>query len=96
VEGYPGLELTMTLKENKTYLHLVNFQNTHSGNRKTSYYDPVEQITSIHELPVKIRNHGIREVILQPEGKVMDFMVEGDYIKLIVPKIHIYSILEIN
>lgn len=95
IEGYPGLEATMTVKENKRFIHLINFQNTHSGNRRTAYYDPVEHITPIHNLSVKIRNTGINEVILQPEGLKVEFTSDGDYITLTIPQIHIYSILSL-
>lgn len=95
IEGYPGLEAAMTERDGKRYLHLVNFQNVHTGSRDTALYDPVEQITPIHDLKVKIRAGGIKKVFLQPEGIELSVNIQNEFAEVVVPKVHIYSIIEL-
>lgn len=95
IDGLPGLEVTMTEKEGKRYLHLINFQNVHSGNRATSLYDPIEEINPIHDVRIKIRTDKVEKMLLQPEGMELDFLYSGNIAEVCVPKVHIYSIIEI-
>lgn len=95
IEGLPGLEVTLTKKEGRKYLHLINFQNVHTGNRQTSLYDPIEEITPIYNIKIRVRLNDINNIISQPEGTELSFVKDGDMVEFIVPKVHIYSIIEI-
>ncbi len=95
IEGLPGLEVTMTEKNGRRYLHLVNFQNVHTGNRAASLYDPIEEISPIHDIKVRIGTGNVKEAILQPEGIKLEISYKNDIAEVNVPKVHIYSIIEL-
>lgn len=94
IEAPPNIEVTMTENNNKKYLHLINYQASHTGNRKKTLYDPIEQINPIHDLKIKLKGK-IDKVILQPDNIDLSFQNVNEYNEIVIPKIHIYSILEI-
>ncbi|MFA6506883.1 MAG: alpha-amylase family protein [Treponemataceae bacterium] len=96
-EGFPAVEAHLMTRGGKEYLHLVNFQCSHTGNRSTSLYDPIEQINPIHNLKIRIRLPGIREATQRPENRKLDIRrISVGEIEVTVPEVHIHSIIEIT
>ncbi|MFD0680270.1 MULTISPECIES: family 10 glycosylhydrolase [unclassified Paenibacillus] len=98
VEAPPTVEANLMEKDGVRYLHLINFHNGHSGSRKQSFYDPIESITPVHDVKVMFHDTAIKEVIQWPEGAVLDLSLDskGNGIQIIVPKLHIHSVLEMR
>lgn len=93
----PSVELNLMKKDGRHYLHLVNFQNVHTGSRKDAYYDPIEKISPVYGIKVSLRGVVTAEkVILQPEGTPLDFAVNNGVLEFTIPKIHIHGIVEIS
>lgn len=95
LDGPPTVEAVMTVKDGKRCLHLINFQATHTGNRETSLYDPVESITPVRDLRVAVRAEGLTRITLRPEGTDLPFVLSGGYAEFTVPRLHIYGVAEI-
>ena len=95
IDASPSIEANLMEKEGKKYLHLVNFQNVHTGSRTNAYYDPIEKISPVHDIKVKVKGMYAKSVIMRPEGVKLDFIVEDGMICFTVPKVHIHGIVEI-
>lgn len=90
------VEAVLTRKDGKRFLHLINFQATHTGNRETSLYDPIEAITPVRDLRVSVRAEGLKRVVLRPSGAELPFTTTGDYAEFTVPSVHVYEIGELE
>lgn len=96
VDASPSIEANMMQKDGATYLHLVNFQNNHAGSRDKAYYDPIERISPVYDINVKVKGKNIKSVTMMPEGFQLEFKEQAGYICFTVPKMHIYSVLKID
>jgi hypothetical protein len=94
IEAPATVEANLMEKDGVRYLHLINFQNGHSGNRTTALYDPIESITPVHDLKVTLRDTNVNRIVLQPEGLELAINQTNDGIEVRVPKVHIHSYLE--
>lgn len=96
VEAPTTVEANMMEKDGVRYLHLINFHNGHTGNRKQALYDPIESITPVHDIKVTFHSSGITEVVQQPEGHVLALRTADKGYEVTVPRLHIHSVLEIR
>ncbi|TBL75980.1 alpha-amylase family protein [Paenibacillus thalictri] len=96
MEAPVTVEANMMERDGVRFLHLINFQNGHSGNRKKSFYDPIESITPVHDIKVTLYDTNVTSVVLQPEGHPLDVKRDGQAVKVVVPKLHIHNVLEIR
>ncbi len=95
IEAPPSVEANMMEKQGKRYLHLLNFQNGHTGSRKDALYDPIEQINPVHDVKVIFRDRHIAGVRQLPENVSLTLTDTADGVEVTVPKVHIHTILEI-
>lgn len=96
VKASPAIEANMMEKDGKTYLHLVNFQSSHTGSRKIAYYDPIEKILPVHDIQVRVRKENVSKVTLQPAGIPLEFEEKDGLVAFTVPRIHIHEIVEME
>jgi hypothetical protein len=96
VEAPVHVEANLMEKDGNKYLHLINFQNIHAGEKNSSFYDPIENITPVHDIQVSIHDKRIRKATLQPEGTSLAISESEAGIRFIVPKVHIHSIIELS
>ncbi|MFE5322609.1 family 10 glycosylhydrolase [Paenibacillus sp. NPDC056579] len=90
------VEANMMEKEGRKYLHLINFQSIHAGEKSTAYYNPIEQITPVHDIEVKINDKAVSSAILQPGNIPLSVSSTDRGISFVVPKVHIHSIIELS
>ncbi|MCM3712976.1 alpha-L-fucosidase [Alkalihalobacillus oceani] len=95
LDGFPTLEVNLAEKNGKQYLHLINYQSSHMGNRQQSIYEPIEQINPVHDVKITW-NGSVDKVLLLPERKELSFTVQENKVEITIPRIHIYSILELS
>ncbi len=91
----PALETNMMQKDSTRYLHLINFQNVHTGSRKKALYDPIEKIMPVYNIKVKVRDENVKKVILRPDGCELNFSKKDGLVEFTVPEVHIHQIVEL-
>ncbi len=95
-EAPTHIETNIMYKEGRTYAHLINFQSNHTGEKSTAFYNPIENITPVHDIHVQIRDISLQQAILLPEGVQLEIEKNEDGIAFTVPKVHIHSIVELS
>ena len=78
VEAPVHIEANMMEKDGKKYLHLINYQSIHAGEKSTSFYNPIENITPVHEIQVYINDKRIRAERRPNESLVTEETEERD------------------
>ncbi|MBO9609275.1 MAG: family 10 glycosylhydrolase [Paenibacillaceae bacterium] len=96
VEAPTHIETNLMRKNGKTYLHLINFQSIHTGEKSTAYYNPIEQITPVHGIRVHVRNTGIGKATVLPDNEMLDIRRTADGVSFTVPRVHIHAIVELS
>ncbi|TVY02975.1 alpha-amylase family protein [Cohnella terricola] len=91
VDAPTHMEANLMRSDDTTYLHLINFQNNHTGSRSASSYDPIERIWPIHDIVVQYFDDSVQEATLLPENVSLPFRRLEHGIELIVPSVHIHS-----
>jgi len=90
------VEANLMEKDGKKYLHLINFQNIHAGEKSSSFYDPIESITPVHGIEVRVNDPRIRSATTRPDGQRLETTATEHGIRFTVPKIHIHTIVELS
>lgn len=86
-------ELLVTEKDNKTYVHLINLLGEHRS-QTVKTFESVPAATDVQvELPL---THTPAYVKLQPENREVPYEQTGDGISISLPKVELYTILEIG
>ncbi|WP_256760979.1 family 10 glycosylhydrolase [Cohnella sp. WQ 127256] len=96
VEAPVHVEANLMEKDGKKYLHLINFQNIHAGEKSSSFYDPIENITPVHNIEVHINDKQIQSVITRPDNEQLVIESTDKGIRFTVPKVHIHTIIELS
>ncbi|MDO5423734.1 MAG: alpha-L-fucosidase [Eubacteriales bacterium] len=82
-EGYPSLEAVRFEKEDRSIVHILNYQ---------------EELPNIpvYGLSLKWKRYGktLKKVVLQPEGTELPAKTEGDLVSVTIPEIKDYVLLE--
>lgn len=77
----------------KTFINLVNVAGEHTNQSAIGY----DQVPALNNLTVSIKTlKKPSEIILQPEGRKMEFTYKNGQSILLIPKLEIHSILEIT
>ena len=93
VNGSKLVHVAANTKNGKTYINLLNIAGEHTNQSAIGY----DQVPALHDLTVSISTQKKpAKIILQPEGKEMDFSYSNGISTLVVPKLEIHSILEIQ
>ncbi|MFA5329330.1 MAG: alpha-amylase family protein [Prolixibacteraceae bacterium] len=93
VEGSHLVHVALNSLNGKTFLNLINVAGE-STNQSAIGYD---QVPALDNLTVTIPSvTKPSRIILQPEGKELEFTFADGKSKIVVPKLEIHSILEIN
>jgi hypothetical protein len=95
VEAPVHVEANMMEKDGKKYLHLINFQNIHAGEKSSSFYDPIENITPVYDIQVYINDKRIRTATTRPDNVSLVTEETEEGIVFTVPKVHIHTIIEL-
>ncbi|WP_158560752.1 family 10 glycosylhydrolase [Paenibacillus contaminans] len=90
------IETNVMRKNGKTYLHIINFQSIHAGEKSTAYYNPIENITPVHDIRVHIRDKSLSRAVVQPENEALAVERREDGIAFTIPKVHIHTIIELS
>ncbi|WP_135553947.1 alpha-L-fucosidase [Paenibacillus cymbidii] len=93
------VEANMMENGGRRYLHLINFQNGHTGSRKEAFYDPIECINPIYDIVVRFpAEAGVAGAVQLPEGVPLPVVPAGDGggVAVTVPKLHIHTMLELH
>ncbi|QTH44200.1 alpha-L-fucosidase [Cohnella sp. LGH] len=90
------VEANLMEKDGKKFLHLINFQNIHAGEKSSSFYDPIESITPVHDIEVRINDPLIRSATTRPDGLKLETVATERGIRFTVPKVHIHTIVELS
>jgi hypothetical protein len=93
VEGSNYIHLNLTQKDGKTLLHLINSSGPHDNEK-------VFEWTELLPLnPIKMHWRMVRKpktIWLQPEGKTLDFTYENGEASFLVPRLDLYSIVQVE
>lgn len=97
VDAPPQIEANLMEKEDRLYLHLIQFQHNHSGSRKEASYEQIERIWPIQDIPAAVRKSGVKHVRMQPQGIDLPFTTtEEGMVEFTVPQLHIHAIIEVS
>lgn len=93
VTGSHLVHVTTNLLNDKMFVNLINVAGEHTNQTAIGY----DEIPSLKDLTVSIRTaKKPAKIVLQPEGKEMEFNFQNGVSKVIVPVLSIHSILEIK
>ncbi|MDF2717292.1 MAG: hypothetical protein K0R28_4217, partial [Paenibacillus sp.] len=96
VEAPTHIETNLMRKDGKTYLHVINFQSNHAGEKSTAFYNPIENITPVHDIRVVIRDNGLRKAVMRPDNVDLPVEATEDGIAFTIPRVHIHAIIELS
>ena len=93
VSGSDFVHTTVSQKDGKMFIHLINTSGSHF-NQKVYEYD---HIPSTGDLTLEL-NTGkpITKVVLQPEGKTLKFNIKDGKTTIIVPSVAVHSIVQLE
>lgn len=93
VDGSKLVHVAANTKNGKTYINLVNVAGEHTNQSAIGY----DQVSALHDLTVSISSKSKpSKIVLQPREIKMDFDYKNGVSTLVVPKIEVHSILEIQ
>ena len=93
VEGSSYVHVNLTTKENQTLIHLINVAGQHDNEK---IYEWAE-IPSLYNLYIQYKiNKKPSKLVLQPEGKELSFNYKDGVVSFVVPKLDIYSIVQVR
>ena len=93
ISGSDYIHTTLSEKDDRWYIHLVNTAGSHF-NQKVYEYD---NIPATGELTLEI-NTGkkIKSVMLQPQGLALKYVVKNDKVNITVPSVSVHSIVQLE
>lgn len=92
VKGSRILHVAVNNKEGRTYINLINVSGDHNAKSVIGY----DEIPYLKDLTVAIKTgKQPRKIILQPEGTKLAVEFKNGISTVLLPDLHIYSILEI-
>ena len=87
------VELLVTEKNNRTYVHLINLLGEHRS-QTVKTFESIPAATNIQvELPLA---HTPEFVKLQPENREISYKQAHNGISISLPKVELYTIIEIS
>jgi hypothetical protein len=93
VKGSDYIHSAINRKDGKWYIHIINTAGSHFNSKVYEY----DNIPATGDLQIEIcQDKPVKKVLLQPEGKQLDFVREkGKYI-VTVPSVKVRSIIEVE
>lgn len=93
VEGSSYIHVNLTSKGNQTLIHLINVAGQHDNEK---IYEWAE-IPALYNIKIQYKTKKApKKLTLQPEDKPIEFTYKSGKINLTLPKLNIYSILQIE
>lgn len=90
VSGSHLVHVAVNKLNHKTFINLINVAGEHTNQSAIGY----DQVPVLTDISVHLSGKPAK-IILQPEGKVLDFTFANGKTKVVVPKLEIHSILEV-
>ena len=90
VSGSHLVHVAVNKLNHKTFINLINVAGEHTNQSAIGY----DQVPALTDISVHLSGKPAK-IILQPEGKVLDFTFANGKTKVVVPKLDIHSILEV-
>lgn len=90
VSGSHLVHVAVNKLNHKTFINLINVAGEHTNQSAIGY----DQVPALTDISVHLSGKPAK-IILQPEGKVLDFTFANGKTKVVVPKLEIHSILEV-
>ena len=93
VAGSSYVHVNLTTKDNQTFIHLINSAGQHDNEKVFEW----AEIPPLYNLNIEYKT-SIKpsKLILQPEGKKLSFKFKDGVVSFVVPKLDIYSIVQVN
>jgi hypothetical protein len=92
VQGSHLVHVALNKLNGKTYVHLINVAGEHTNQAAIAY----DQVPPLENILVSVRTTvKPSKILLQPEGKELDFTFMDGISSLVIPGIEIHAILEI-
>jgi len=93
ISGSDYIHTTVSQKDGKWFIHLINTSGSHF-NQKVYEYD---HIPSTGDLTLELNTvKPIKKVVLQPEGKTLNFNLKEGKTTITVPSVAVYSIVQLE
>jgi hypothetical protein len=93
VSGSHLVEVVATRKNGSVYINLMNT----GGNHSDKTIQVFDEIPAVGPLDIKLRiAEKPKKVILQPQGRVLDFNYKQGLMKCTLPRLGIYDIIEVR
>jgi hypothetical protein len=93
VSGSKLVHVAANRKNGNTYISLINIAGEHSNQSAIGY----DQVPALTDLNILVRTAGKpSSIMLQPEGKSLKFSYKNGIVSTIVPKVDVYSLVEIK
>ncbi|MGN6493355.1 MAG: hypothetical protein ACTHLE_15245 [Agriterribacter sp.] len=93
VEGSSNIHQVLTRKNGRMYVHLINTNGPHNNPNVLVY----EEVTPVKDLKVSLRlQKKPSKVVLQPGNKAVASSFENGLLRLTIPEVKIYEIVEIE
>ena len=92
-DGSKLVHVAANTKNGKTYISLINVAGEHTNQSAIGY----DQVPALTDLKVSIASKNKpAKIVMQPGGKEMEFSYSNGVSTLVVPKIEVHTILEIQ
>ena len=92
VTGSHLVHVAVNKLNGKTLINFINVAGEHTNQSAIGY----DQVPPLHDLNINIKTaHKPSKIVLQPEGKELEFTYKNGQSTLLLPRLEIHSILEI-
>ena len=93
IKGSSYVHVNLTTKDEQTFIHLINVAGQHDNEKVFEW----AEIPPLCNLDVRYKtNRKPSKLILQPEGKELPFNFKDGVVSFVVPKLDIYSIVQVK
>jgi hypothetical protein len=93
VIGSDYVHTSVSQKDGKWFVHLINTAGNHF-NQKVYEYD---HIPSTGELTLELKTvQPIKKIVLQPEGKTLNYKKEEGIVYVTIPSVSVHSIIQLE
>jgi hypothetical protein len=93
IKGSRLVHVAMNKKDDRTMINLINVSGDHNTKSVIGY----DEVPYLKDLKVEIKTgNQPKKIILQPEGRELAVEFKNGVSKVIVPELHVHSVLEVN
>ena len=84
----------MKTNEGEILLNLIQYQVGHQGDTKA--IPSIEKVYPFYNAACRVRASGVKKVVLEPEGREIEFTQKGAYIEFTIPEFSYMAIARIS